>query len=318
MNKGVSYVNKGEHLKAINIFSHFINNTRRPYRSYAIRGFVYLKEKKINKAMSDLSRSLEIQLDPLTNMPYIGIMYCKLNEYELAAKYFFKAVEYKPKSSVTNCNLGWYYCVVKEYEKAIESLNKAMDGNKIYRQKIIDTIYINFSTAYIGLADYDKAIEYISKAIVIKPKRGAAYRNYAYLLRKKGDFLLAKEYAIKAIKLDSYDEVPYKTLAEISLMKEDYEEFYKNFKLFSEKKVLDIDERDIEDSIYDKVRYDERFKELIKDKEVTFTWKELNIAPQDSVLSDKTRKKQKSRTIIGLVSLIVLLIILIYSITKVF
>ena len=100
-------------------------------------------------------------------------------------------------------------------------------------------------------------------------------------------------------------------------MKEEYDEFYKNFKLFSEKKVLDINERDIEDSIYDKVRNEDRFKELIKQKEVTFTWKELNIAPTDSVLSDKAYKKQKTTTIIGVICLIILLVILIYSITKV-
>ena len=115
------------------------------------------------------------------------------------------------------------------------------------------------------------------------------------LLRIKGDNSLAKKYALQAINLDYYDYLAYKILAEINLAQNNYEEFYKNFKIFLNKKPSGLHCKNIEASIYNKVKNDEKFDMLIKESNKNIlTLNELNITvDHNSLMSYKSYKKQR-------------------------
>ncbi|MBZ9607836.1 hypothetical protein G9F73_008420 [Clostridium estertheticum] len=251
-------------------------------------------------------------------MGLMGELFCAVNEYNRAFKYYSKAVNFKPKSSRTHLALGIFYFRTKEYNKAIDSFNTSLNCKNNKRNKTI--IYASLGLTYIKLKEYDKASENLSKSWDIEPENYSACVGYANLHVMKRDSLLAKNYALKAIKQNAHEYGLYKTLAEINLMENNYIDFYKNFKTFLDRKFFNFDYEYIKDSIYDKVRNEDEFKSLIEKKmESIILFNDLNcLIDDDKLLSYKRYKKQKSIYYIKIVSVVLLIILAILSIIKLY
>jgi len=154
----------------------------------------------------------------------LAIAYEDVGDYEKAKEYYSKAVGLDSRYALfydvgsnkiesADIRRGWREIdrsqsgMVSEkigYDQAITSFNLALKKNP------------QSTEAYIGLAtlwgnykkDYDKAIEYLSKAIEIEPKAGYFFaRGEAW--RKKKDFQRAVEDYNKVLELTSGDETPY-------------------------------------------------------------------------------------------------------------
>lgn len=280
---------------------------------------VYLRIRKFDLALQDLVESCKIKKLPLINIVKAGVVYTELKQYDKALKYFLKAVELKPKSSIAYTNLGWFYLHTNEYERAIENLNRAIElanGEILGRSRNLCNAYGNLGTIYIKLKEYDKADEFLSKAIKINIKasdtfaKAKIYKRYAYLQKMIENIQLSRDYALKAIEMDPYEFFSYKILAEINLIQDNYDGFYKNFEIFLEKKGLSIDNEDIEDVIYEKVKNEEKFQLLIQNKGSKIKYNDLNTSiNDDEILSYNLNTKQDSKNKKIIIVLIFLLII---------
>lgn len=285
INRCTNFLNKGESEKAINIYSKSVDSPLRSTRAIAmaLRGITYIRIKKYDLALKDLIKSAEAYTIPLLNISKIGIVYCELEEYDKAFEYFMKAAELKPKSSVVYNNLGWFYCHTREYDKAIENLNRAvsLSQGEISKSINLAAAYTNLGFVYTKQKEYFKANDVLYKAIKLNVKapllKSRIYRNYAYLQRMIGSIQMSMDYAIKAIRLDPYEDFSYKILAELNLMQDDYDDFYKNFEIFLSKKGKSIDKEEIEDIIYDKVKNEEKFKMLLQNHNSNFANKHLDL-----------------------------------------
>ncbi|MFL0266807.1 tetratricopeptide repeat protein [Candidatus Clostridium radicumherbarum] len=321
LNKGAYLVNNGDAEKAIELFSRSLKSSNKTVKALplAYRGMVYLRIRKFDLALQDLVDSCKIKKLPLINIVKAGVVYTELKQYDKALKYFLKAVELKPKSSVAYTNLGWFYLHTNEYERAIENLNRAIElvsGEFLGKSKNLCTAYNNLGTIYIKSKEYAKADDFLSKALNIKMKtsetlvKANIYKSYAYLQKMIGNTQLSRDYALKAIELDPYDFFSYKILAEINLIQDNYDGFYKNFEIFLEKKGLSIDNEDIEDGIYEKVKSDERFQLLIQNKGSKVKYNELNTSiNDDEILSYNFNAKQVNKNKKIIILFIFLLII---------
>jgi len=313
MTNGIKLLNKGDSDKAIEIFSSIIGSLSKYKRSvgYTLRGHCFFKIGQYTDAFNDLLESIKIVKIPNYNIILIGKFFCEFKEYDRALKYFSNANQIKPNSSTILANLGLIYYYNKEYDKAIGIFNTAISykGNK----GTISGIYAHLGATYTSMKKYDKASEVLTKALDIYPENYYAHINYANLLRIKGNILLSKTNVLKAIHLNVYEYLPYKTLSEINLMEDNYIDFYKNYKTFLDKKPLNIDSEDIEDPIYDKVKNDEKFKLMLEGaKENALTFNDLNICIDDDILlSDKMHKK---RRIIRYIIILVCILIMILSV----
>jgi len=312
LKKGINLFNKGYADEAIKILSGNIKSIFSSTKAigYALRGNCYFQMHKYKDALNDFSESTKLYKINL-NMLLIGTFFCTFKEYDRALKYILKANELKPNSSEVYAQLGMVYYQAKEYDKAIENYNKALKykGNK----RTISNIYASLGAIYIRIKKYDNADKNLSKAFDIYPKCYGAYVNYAKLLRIKGNVSSAKENVSKAIKLNSYEYSPYRILAEINLTEDNYIEFYKNFKIFSEKTIVGIDNEIIEDLIFDKVKNDEEFKLLIKkSKENELTFDDLNVYIDDDAILSAANKNQK--IIIYIIMALTILLMCIYQI----
>ncbi|WP_411681494.1 tetratricopeptide repeat protein [Clostridium thailandense] len=280
---------------------------------------VYLRIRKFDLSLQDLVESCKIKKLPLINIVKTGVLYTELKQYDKALKYFLMAVELKPKSSSAYTNLGWFYLHTNEYERAIETLSKAIElanGEILAKSINLCNAYVNLGIVYIKLKKYDKADEVLSKALKINLKvsdtliKANIYKRYAYLQKMIGNIQLSRDYALKAIEMDPYEFLSYKILAEINLIQDNYDGFYKNFEIFLEKKGLNIDAEDIEDEIYEKVKNDEKFQLLIQNRGSKVNYNDLNTSINDEeIFFYKSNMKQDSKNKKIIIILIFLLII---------
>lgn len=73
-------------------------------------------------------------------------------------------------------------------------------------------------------------------------------------------------------------------------------EFYKNFETFLNKEVCGIDSNELDNSIYNKVKDDEKFKLLINNRnENILTFKDLNISIKDDEILSSKKHKNKTK-----------------------
>ena len=311
-NKAIGYLKKGEISKAISFYTDSIDNSKGIIKSisYIFRGRAYYKIKKYDYAFKDFLASVKIGTLPTLNLAPIATIYYTIKEYDKAFKYYSRVVELKPKSSLSYIYLGSFYYTIKEYDKAILNFKKALKFDRLH---LTDDIQTRLGAVYIKIKEYDKAQQYLSKALKCRVNSAGFYSTCATLQKELGNVKLSKVYILKAIKLDYTEGGSYRVLAELNLIEDDFTDFYKNFEIFLSKKVCGIDYDEINDSIYDKVKNDEKFKLLIKNSnEKILTFKDLNISiDDDELLSSKKYKKTKNifRTKIILFSILLISIL---------
>ena len=133
-----------------------------------------------------------------------GIDYRKEGKLDLAIKDFDKAIELNPEFAEAYNNLGNVYDDKGDFDKAIVNFNTAIK----FKSDFVEA-YVNSGVAYGKRDEFNKAINDFTKAIDLDPDHVGAYfnRGNAYLL--KGDFGTAIENYDTAIKLDPDDAQSY-------------------------------------------------------------------------------------------------------------
>ena len=106
-------------------------------------------------------------------------------------------VKKSPKKGRPYNNLGWAYGKKGDYDKEIEYCTKAIQLNP----KLAEA-YNNVGFAYGEKGDYDKQIEYCQKAIDLDPVYFSAYNNLGVAYGKKGSYDKALECSQKALQLN--------------------------------------------------------------------------------------------------------------------
>lgn len=104
-------------------------------------------------------------------------------EYDLAVKYYTKAIKLDPDIAVIYNNRGLVYFAMKEYDKAIKDFNKGIKVNPN-----LAMIYNNASLVYYDLKNYDDTVKYFTKALKIDPTLEKAYYNRGFAYYKLNDY----------------------------------------------------------------------------------------------------------------------------------
>lgn len=132
---------------------------------YSCRGMTYLDMGQKEKALTDLKKSLK--LDMKTDAPLVS--------------------------------LGFYYARIKDYPKSIEYYKMAIDKNPTKASNYMDT-----ATSYGAMGDYEHADEYYEKGLTFEPDSASAYYNKALNLKKKGskDLELMEHYIDHALMIN--------------------------------------------------------------------------------------------------------------------
>ncbi len=146
------------------------------YRLHFYKGQVLRKQKKFEEAIPYYEAAIERNPDYYPSLFYLGSSYFALKNYEKAKEYFEKTLEktqnkkivkaVKKNLKVCDEKLAYPYLIKGNSEKSMGNFKAAIrDFNKVLEYYESDGAYLGLADSYIELGQYEKAIEYASKAI---------------------------------------------------------------------------------------------------------------------------------------------------------
>ncbi|MBO7430993.1 MAG: tetratricopeptide repeat protein [Spirochaetia bacterium] len=161
-------------------------------KAYYHLGYYYcdLAIKYLNGALSRGCDSKDIY-------EYLGLAYSKLDMSDHAVENFEKSLEVNP-SDILTLTLAQEYIKAGNFDKAGFYLEKAGTDNAVLKEKKL----ILQGQRYIGLAEYDKAIESFDKVLNLNPGSADAYYYMGEVYEAKGEMQKAKAQWRKAYNLN--------------------------------------------------------------------------------------------------------------------
>ena len=154
----------------------------------------------------------------------LGIDYGEKSEYDLAIKYFTKAIKLKPDYAIAYNNRGAVYRSKGEHDLAIEDCNEAIRLKHDYAEP-----YSNRGAAYRNKGDYDRAITDYDMAIRLKSGFVEAYYNRGLAYHEKHEFDLAIKDYNKAIELNPELFHPYNNRGNAYFQKGDFDKAIEDY-----------------------------------------------------------------------------------------
>ncbi len=129
----------------------------------------------------------------------------------------------------------------------VTSLRNAVWGNEVLLWEDTFTkssnktrVLSNLVSALIDQSEYDRAVPYLKRAIMIDPLCTSAYLNLGLLYLRKGKFPLAKEYYLKGISTNLFDPSGYRELGFVYANLKDFDN-----EILCYEKALRLDPRDV-------------------------------------------------------------------------
>jgi tetratricopeptide (TPR) repeat protein len=191
---------------------------------YCKRGLAYFSLKEYQRAIEDLTSTLELNSSLAWAYCFRGLAYRNLKEYQRAISDFDQALVLEPKLGSVYNNWGLVYFSLKEYQKAIEDLDHQakLDPNYAW-------IYVHRGVAYRNLHEYQRAIEDFDCALRLNPHYAQAYTERGITYR----YLQKYEQSINdlnyALTYNAEDAWAYASRGETYRMLKEYQRAIENF-----------------------------------------------------------------------------------------
>jgi len=175
-------------------------------------GKKYLDEGNLDKAIDSFNKSLEINKDNSNSYNGRGNAYMQKHDFQKALDDFDKSDKLLSKQTYSKINRAGALLELKRYDEAMAAYNKAL---KMKHKKPYE-VYYGIARIYNKQRNWNKAVEYINKAINSAPKPDYAYYNFRsqiYLEMGKPDE--AEKDSMKALEVDKMGMNSYVLLASI-------------------------------------------------------------------------------------------------------
>lgn len=196
--RGVNYENKGKYAKALKAYRNSVKRDSTFALSYMGIGSVMVKNKRWEDALEYLLKANEIGITDQDIYMMIGQVYEALDNTDLAAEAYGKAIKARPEDALLHLTLGVSLEKNHEYEAALNEYNSAI------------AIAIDFPEAYFHSARMlsklnriEEAEETYLQAIKLRGKYVEAQNNLTVLFLNSQQALKAFESAKKSLEMDA-------------------------------------------------------------------------------------------------------------------
>ena len=200
---GLDEINAGEYEAAIAVCNAYISSNPNDAYAYYDRGYAYYLNAQDELAISDFTKSLE--LDPTNHevLYYRGRSNTYLGNNEFAVEDFTQAI------SLTDTPNEYYHYYLADayynqqmYKKAISEYQTAIDIYPDYPEA-----YAGLGDCYYFLGDANTSIDYFTESLNLSPEYGYAFYGRGYSFLKANAEREALDDFINAlIYLDDYDK----------------------------------------------------------------------------------------------------------------
>ena len=161
-------------------------------KAYYYQGYYYC-----DLAVRYLSEALKRGCDSKDIYEYLGLAYSSLDMSDHAVENFEKALEVNP-SDVLMLTLAQEYIKAGNMDRAGYYLDKAGTDSAVLREKKL----VLQGQRYLGLDEYDKAIECFNKVLELNPGSADAYYYTGEVYEAQGEMQKAKAQWRKAYNLN--------------------------------------------------------------------------------------------------------------------
>jgi len=208
-NNALAYVNRGrDYYKeekldlAIEQYSKAIELNPKEPTAYELRSSVYIQQDKYQLALVDVNKAIELGSTNSAIYFIRGVFYTD-NKPDLALNDFSKAIELDSKYVQAYLRRGDLYLKQEQLDLALVDLNRVLEldpsNEKAYESR---------STAYIKQEKYDLALADINKAIELDSQSSNVYQLRGLFNASKNSELALNDFS-KAIELDPDDARAY-------------------------------------------------------------------------------------------------------------
>ena len=139
-------------------------------RFYYDKGTDYLREGKLNEAITTLTKAIALTHNYSKAYNNRGIAYYRQNKHIQAAEDFLKAIQFNPNDVEAYNNVAIVFCKQRQYDQALLYLNQALALMKEKNLSHADVLN-NLGFVYIKKGMYKEAME--------------AYENAAHFIQNK-------------------------------------------------------------------------------------------------------------------------------------
>jgi len=210
--------------QALNAYINAVKLNPKDAMNYNNIGITYEKMNDNNKAIQAYKQAVKVDGTFAKAVNNIGVILYKQKKYQEAADIFEIALKTDPKYYEVHSNRGACLNKLKLYDEAIEELNKAIKHNPKH-----GGAYTNIGNVYYKIHDYKKAIKMHEKSISLEPDGANAHSNLANAYKQLGYTDKAIKSYKKAIELEPTFENAHFDLATTYLIKEDFENGWKEY-----------------------------------------------------------------------------------------
>ena len=147
-------------------------------RFYYDKGTDYLREGKLNEAITTLTKAIALTHNYSKAYNNRGIAYYRQNKHVQAAEDFLKAIQFNPNDVQAYNNVAIVFCKQRQYDQALLYLNQALALMKDKNLSHADVLN-NLGFVYIKTGMYKEAMEaYDNAARFIQNKNAACSDGY--------------------------------------------------------------------------------------------------------------------------------------------
>jgi tetratricopeptide (TPR) repeat protein len=187
-NRGEIYYQMGNYAAAIRDYTQASALSPDDAGAVAARGHAYYRLKQYRNALADYNKAVQMNPDNVTILTDRGEVYANLGYWQQAATDFRRAVELDASYGRAYMDAAWTMATCpdprfRDQAAAITSAEKAieLDGESDWRY--LDAL----AAAYANAAQFDKAQEFIAKAVEVAPeeqKQNLTARRELYAQKK--------------------------------------------------------------------------------------------------------------------------------------